>query len=472
MRAFLIRTGQVALTFALFSLCNALATQFEIENSVSILFPATAIAILACMMFGWWAAIGVVLGTIVTPWSPEISFTTLLTSGLISAIEGMVPWAVFRFRRDISSDLRDMRSLIAFLIFGCVVNTAFSAIAGNVLILKHPAGTYLVWREVYVWWIADFTAALLLAMPALAFGHALFSRIGSDASREQAGQPRTITNAVQILAVILLLGFAMSFAIRVSLLNGLEAERLEQQRAWAKATVIVNRIHDNFLGIETIDENDPRRSAMRAAARRVNDAEFPSLEPALTHTSPELMQEVPEVRSLTQKWFAGPQANASQVSARILKLRSDMEAADGKSWADFGRKRARIMTVVGLVDGFVFMILVLASLTLIVNISRPFHQVREAINAMRDGQSVDPAKIESGYLEFRTIAGALAETQAELLRREGALRLQTERALAASRHKSDFLGKMSHELRTPLNSIIGFSDLLAEQEETIDHVKR
>src|SRR5208282_5100905 len=32
-----------------------------------------------------------------------------------------------------------------------------------------------------------------------------------------------------------------------------------------------------------------------------------------------------------------------------------------------------------------------------------------------------------------------------------------------NRLKDEFLASMSHELRTPLNSIIGFSDLLAEQ---------
>src|SRR4051794_1549231 len=297
MRAFLIRIGQVALTFALFSLFNALAFHFEIENGVPILFPATAIAIVTCMSFGWWAAIGVVLATIATPWGENADLRGLVISGVVSAIEGMIPWLVFRWRRELSSDLRDMRSLLAFLFFGTVVNTGFSAIFGNLFIVAHPHDVRLVWHEVWVWWIADFTAALLLATPALAFGGALLSRIRSTDQSDR--KPRTITNALQILTVIVLMGFATSIAIRSTLLNQLETERIHEQRT---------------------------------------------------------------------------------------ELRSGGEPAGARALQLFETKRERIMTVVALIDSFVFLILVLASATLMLNISRPFAQVHDSIDAMRDGR--------------------------------------------------------------------------------------
>ncbi len=42
-------------------------------------------------------------------------------------------------------------------------------------------------------------------------------------------------------------------------------------------------------------------------------------------------------------------------------------------------------------------------------------------------------------------------------------------ALAANRAKSNFLATMSHELRTPLNAIIGYTELLREESNDLDH---
>lgn len=477
LRAALIRSGQVAITLVLFALFNAVGGWFEVGNGVSILYPATAVSIVTCMTFGAWAAIGVVLGTILTPWRADTGLSTLLLSGMVIAMQGVIPWLVFRLRPRLSRNLSDLRSLIAFLIWGTIVNTALTAIAGNILVIEHPPGVLLVWREVFVWWIADFVAALVLATPVLAFGGALLDRT-------HEGQPRTITNALQIVAIVVILGIVASIAIRTFLLSQLENDRMEQHQAWTAAQHELNQLHGNLMHAAFISPSSPNASAELEYARFRNESLLGDLGELVNASTPELQKAFPLVAASARQWFvlagerlagsapAGHDANLADNAQAVLALHEMIDDANAREWNAYVAARRKIVTVTTLVDGAVFLTVVFAGITLFYTISRPFRQLRSALAAMRSGAPFDAARIDSRYAEFRSVAQTLEETSAALRRREEELRTQTEKALEASRHKSDFLAKMSHELRTPLNSIIGFADLLVEQEETISPRKR
>ena len=68
-----------------------------------------------------------------------------------------------------------------------------------------------------------------------------------------------------------------------------------------------------------------------------------------------------------------------------------------------------------------------------------------------------------GEERFRRMNAELERSSAELARANVELELQNRAIQRANEQKARFLATMSHELRTPMNAVIGFLDLLAEE---------
>ena len=78
--------------------------------------------------------------------------------------------------------------------------------------------------------------------------------------------------------------------------------------------------------------------------------------------------------------------------------------------------------------------------------------------AAAPGSESSPQRVEELIAELRKRSAALEEANRELRR--------------VSHYRSLFLARMSHELRTPLTAILGFSEILLDQEELTDTQRR
>lgn len=451
---------QTAVTFAAFVIANGLGSLFMIGDGVSAFYPATAVDVICIMQFGVWGVLGVFLGALATPWETDLTFFATVVSGTLNVIEGVIPWLWFRLNTKLHRDLIDLRSLFHFIIFGAILNSALSALIGNLYLIE-PIGSIKAWAWL-TWWISDFSAAVLVAMPVLAFGGWVFDRI---AGRDQHEVRRTLGNAVQITLAVIIIGWSASTVVQNFLADLVEHDRLRQNEHREQMSTLLTDL-DRAL-IEASMTADPR--AREEATRRVRSA-IDSL-PAVMTPAGIGRGQLAELSRIGQEDLAGGES-LTRYLLTASRLREALEAEQNAMWQEFTERREKTYLVSVLMDQMVLLILLFATIYLVVRVARPLDQINEQVHRLRSGAIVESGAIRSPFVEVRTLADTLAETSTSLARKSEALVEQTNRALAASKAKSEFLAKMSHELRTPLNSIIGFSDLLLERRESMTLQKR
>ena len=92
---------------------------------------------------------------------------------------------------------------------------------------------------------------------------------------------------------------------------------------------------------------------------------------------------------------------------------------------------------------------------------------------MPDTERTHPADENDNELGPGNLASSRVEHLIEQLRQRSAELEEANRELRrVSHYRSLFLARMSHELRTPLTSILGFSEILLDQEELTETQRR
>lgn len=131
------------------------------------------------------------------------------------------------------------------------------------------------------------------------------------------------------------------------------------------------------------------------------------------------------------------------------------------------------------VIGYVYQIIILICLAIIIlyvatkSISSKMNRNFISFNNFFKKASTQSYKIDTEglhFAEFKDLAKTINRMIDIRSQKEMELQAAREKAEESDRLKSSFLANMSHEIRTPMNAIIGFSELL--QEEDLPHETR
>jgi len=144
---------------------NRNVSAFWVAEGVALVFPASAVTVVASLLLGWWGVAGALVGFLLTPWGLSTTVARTVFFACAAALQGAIPLLV-GLRAEGSTRHRVLRALT----WAAVLNTLISAIIAAPGIAMATGNSLVSERVVLAftgWFVADMTAILLFAFPVL-----------------------------------------------------------------------------------------------------------------------------------------------------------------------------------------------------------------------------------------------------------------------------------------------------------------
>jgi signal transduction histidine kinase/DNA-binding NarL/FixJ family response regulator/HPt (histidine-containing phosphotransfer) domain-containing protein len=169
--------------------------------------------------------------------------------------------------------------------------------------------------------------------------------------------------------------------------------------------------------------------------------------------------------------------DAARIAQDTLQLRYNVMASDADRLAAQANERVyergRLLLVLQVLPLLLLAVTVAAAMAASQRVIRGLNRIAEGMATIGRGR-FDHRLDVTGKDEFAVLSSGvnhmaeqLQALYADIAGKVEALSVAKVQAEAAERAKSAFLANMSHEIRTPLNAIIGFADLLRDEQAPV-----
>ncbi|MEN8165185.1 MAG: HD domain-containing phosphohydrolase [Acidobacteriota bacterium] len=211
-RILILLLGVVATTAGVATL-NRAGSVFEVAGGVALIFPASAVAVLAGLFLRWWGVGAVFIGYCLTPWGLSTTPGRIVFFAFAATLQAVIPalWA----GRPRGSEFRCIHFVGAVAILPTLVS-ALVALPALILLSQPQLSSGQAFVSFSGWFLGDLIAVMVLAVPViLALRPDLvlveeFVRL----YRGWIGSPATVAKPIMMIVTILI---AMELTLRYAL---------------------------------------------------------------------------------------------------------------------------------------------------------------------------------------------------------------------------------------------------------------